>query len=121
MEEICICVCAAGQAKFLKKCLDSLARQIFSCQINVHIAVIGDGLQRDSLSTVNEFIAAGPYKVTYAIPGDLGVSSVRHAALNIAYNSHADWIVFIDADQIADPHWIERIYRQHSGDLRMAV
>ena len=86
--------------KYLKDCLDSFAE----ADENVEIIMIDDGSTDSSADIVQSYV--GKHNITLIRKENGGVSSARNIGLN---NSHGEWVMFVDADDILSKGWYSTI------------
>ena len=82
--------------KYLEECLESLLNQTLE---NIEIICINDGSTDNSLSILYEYRKKDK-RVIVVNKSNGGVSSARNIGLRIA---RGEYIVFVDADDIAGP------------------
>lgn len=108
-----VCICAFARREGLRRCLESLAAQIAAPPFRVCIA------DNHAQPTVAAWIAAD----TAALPFELQVVHAPHSNIALARNallqaSAADWIAFLDDDEVAGPDWLAALYAaRDAGDV----
>jgi succinoglycan biosynthesis protein ExoM len=107
MEKIVVCVCTRGRPELFKRCLNSLARVIMPEGFNIEILVI-DNNDEKSADVSKACSAVGGVLVRYRYEPVAGLATARNAALTTALVMDADWIAFIDDDEVADRLWLVR-------------
>ena len=109
MEYIVVGVCTCRRPKMLMKCLESLAEQIVAPSIVMEIVVV-DNEEAPRNKPISDLVAfyAHP-RMHYIHQPRRGISFARNAVLDKASELGADWIAFIDDDEIADPNWIAEL------------
>lgn len=96
-------------APYLKACLDSVCAQ--TCEKWEAICV-DDGSTDGSGAILDEYAAQDPrFRVIHQ--ANRGVSAARNAALEIATG---DWILFVDADDVVSPNWLEKVQATIESD-----
>jgi succinoglycan biosynthesis protein ExoM len=111
-----VCICAFARREGLRRCLQSLATQTDAPPFRVRVA------DNHAQPTVAAWIAAD----LAALPFELQVLHAPHANIAIARNallqaSNAEWIAFLDDDEIAEPDWLAILYAaRDSGDVVFA-
>lgn len=109
MEKIVICVCTRERPKMLKECLESLIVQEEPRDTIVSILVVENDKRGQAKAIIDEIKERSPFKVFYVIQPVLGISQARNSALRGAHSIGADWIAFIDDDDVANFDWIEKL------------
>lgn len=116
VQHVAVCICTYLRPKMLARCLESLQNQSALSDVRVSFVVIDNDEHGSALAVVNEFVGRLPWPVHYRRENRRGIAPARNAALTAAKDIGADWIAFIDDDEIADPDWIARLmapeYRQ---------
>jgi len=108
-----VCICAFARCEGLRRCLLSLAAQVDAPPFCVRIA------DNHAQPTVAAWIAAD----LAALPFELQVLHAPHSNIAIARNallqaSAAEWIAFLDDDEIAEPRWLATLYAaRDAGDV----
>jgi succinoglycan biosynthesis protein ExoM len=103
---VLIGVATCRRPKMLERCLESLGRQIID-GCNVHIVVASNGNGEDvTHAAVERFAASSLYPVELLHDPVQGIARARNAILAAATRHRADWIAFVDDDEIADPDWL---------------
>jgi glycosyltransferase involved in cell wall biosynthesis len=96
---IAIGVCTRGRPFMLQRCLASLRAQIFdAAALQVRLIVIDNNETPITLDT------QGVHHLHCPTPG---IPMARNAAIEAALSLGADYIAFIDDDEIAPEYWIE--------------
>lgn len=86
--------------RYLYECLQSISSQSYN---NIEIICINDGSSDHSLEIINSF-ATMDSRIKVISKENGGLSSARNAGLNV---SSGEFITFVDADDILDPHAIK--------------
>jgi succinoglycan biosynthesis protein ExoM len=92
----------------LQRCLESLAGQVIDKGIELEIIVVDNEPERNNRAVVvadyhNQWI------FHYRHQPKRGIAAARNAALDAAMELGADWIAFIDDDEVAAPDWIAQL------------
>ena len=100
-----VCICAYRRRDGLRHCLLSLAAQVGAPAFRVIVA------DNHAEPMVAEWLAADrpdlPFDVRVLHAPASNISLARNACLEAA---GADWIAFIDDDEVAAPDWLARLY-----------
>lgn len=108
-ETVAICVCTCMRPRMLKACLDSLAQQKVPAGLEVAVVIIDNDPAQSAAHVAAFHESASPFMTLYAHQPCRGISFARNAALDVAVQISADWIAFIDDDEIADPDWLAHL------------
>ncbi len=100
-----ICLCTYRRSH-LANTIDSLIEQNLSEQIEVRLLVADNDEQESARSLVEEKAAKAPFQVKYIHAPANNISIARNACLD---EVDADYIAFIDDDEIATPHWLREL------------
>lgn len=109
MDQVSLYVPAYNAARFLPLCLDAIARQTRPPD---EVLVIDDGSSDESAAVAARY----PVRVVRH-PKNLGLAAARNTGFREASHS---LVAALDADCVADPHWLERLLR-HLGDEDVAL
>lgn len=117
---VVVCVCTKDRGAMFQRCLDSLLHQdVPDGSFKLQLLIVdnsADGGERQSVA-VKE---GGPIPLVYIHETAAGIPNARNAALAEAVNLAANWIVFIDDDEIAPQGWIARLHAlvlHHEADV----
>lgn len=107
---IAACVCSNGRGS-VTSCLRSLLAQSISTPEVALSVILVDNTQAGELAAITPFSAtrARPIYIHEPRPG---IPYARNAALRAALELEADYIAFIDDDEIAPSAWIQALYAQ---------
>ena len=101
-----VCVCTRRHSSGLLDCLASIGRQKAELDSEVKLVVVDNDLAPLSQGIVGEFGKTSPFEVHYACEPRIGIPFARNRALEEAIRHGADWILFIDDDEVAEPGWL---------------
>ena len=108
--QIDVCICAFARREGLRRCLQSLAAQVNAPPFRVCIA------DNHMQPTIAAWIAAD----AATLPFELQVIHAPHSNIAVARNallqtSVADWIAFVDDDEIPESDWLATLYAARDG------
>ena len=106
MQFVLIGVCTAQRPHMLERCLVSLAGQLVDAGITVEIVVVDNEPAPNNRNLVRQLAATSPIRIHYVHECRRGIPFARNAVLGRAIEIGADWIAFIDDDEVAEPDWI---------------
>lgn len=109
MNRVCVTICTAGRPGMLSECLQSVAAQELSPDLDVTLIVIDNNSEQQVDPIVEEIAATAPFQVALVHEPEPGIPLARNRGLIEALARNADWIVCIDDDEIADPDWLANL------------
>lgn len=114
--KVVVALCTSQRPRMLQDCLDSLVRQRLPQGVSLAIAVVENHATDACRGIVERFAAApGAPRMVYAHEPRLGIPIARNRGLDLALAERADWIAFIDDDEVAEADWIARLVVAASG------
>jgi len=109
--KIVIGVITLYRPTMLAQLLDSLARQVPPRDCAALALVLVDNDDKRSAQAVFDRMAASmPFPATYLVEAQRGIPFARNRILEFAGEQHADYVAFIDDDEIAPPDWAAELY-----------
>jgi succinoglycan biosynthesis protein ExoM len=99
---LAVCVCTYGRPKSLRDCLASLSRQQPVDKVRHFVIVIDN----DATCSAMPVVSASRSGAFYIAEPRRGIAYARNRGLSLAARLEADWIAFIDDDEIADDQWL---------------
>lgn len=100
---------------YLRKCLDSLAKQTLK---EIEIIIVNDGSLDDSQSIIDEYTNKYENMVSY-VKKNGGLSDARNYGIKKA---HGEYIAFLDSDDYVDDDMYEKMYQKAKlGNFDMVV
>src|SRR5690348_15043491 len=94
---LAVCVCTYGRPKSLRDCLASLSRQQPVDNVRHFVIVIDN----DATCSAMPVVSASRSGAFYIAEPRRGIAYARNRGLSLAARLEADWIAFIDDDEIA--------------------
>lgn len=120
MKSLTICLCSSGTRETLKSCLASLESQYVPQDIEISLLLVDnsrDALLKDLIDDrTNPGLAS-----CYLHEPRTGIPFARNAALKQARAQLADWVAFIDDDEIAPRHWVSQLLAHLNANHADAV
>lgn len=101
MSKVSVIVPSYNLGNYLPETLRSVMDQTYK---DWECLIVENGSTDGSLSIVNEFCAADERFVPVAFARNQGVSAARNRGLELA---EGEFILFLDADDLLDPHYME--------------
>lgn len=106
---VLIGVCTAQRPKMLKACLDSLAAQIVPEHVSLRAVVVDNEAEPNNRAAVEAQAERFPFPLAYEHEPRRGIPFARNRVLDHALAIEAEWIAFIDDDEIAEPDWLSQL------------
>ncbi|MEE8562126.1 MAG: glycosyltransferase family A protein, partial [Alphaproteobacteria bacterium] len=95
----------------LENCLRSIGAQEVPEGWRYRAIVVENSETAESRDLALRIAEETGLSMDYAIEPERGIPQVRNRSLSLALERRADWIAFIDDDEIADPGWLEAYCR----------
>ena len=109
LKSVLIGVCTAQRPKMLKACLDSLAAQIVPEHVSLRAVVVDNEAEPNNRAAVEAQAARFPFPLAYEHEPRRGIPFARNRVLDHALAMNAEWVAFIDDDEIAEPDWLAQL------------
>jgi glycosyltransferase involved in cell wall biosynthesis len=104
----------------LKECLASLVVQRVPADCRLDLVVVDNNRKPDARDLVADFARGAPIEIHYRHAPEPGIAIARNCAIAAALELNADWIAFIDDDEIATEDWIAHLLaaaERHGADV----
>ncbi len=105
-QHIAICVPTYQRSNMLTECLAAIGRLTCPADYRISIVVADNdrcGSARDAVERVRALL---PYPLHYVIEQQRGLASVRNRLLQESIELEADWIAFLDDDEMPEREWL---------------
>ena len=103
MPKISVIVPVYNSEKYLRRCIESILNQTFD---DIEVILIDDGSTDDSRKICDEYAAKNTKILVYHQE-----NSGQAAARNFGFkNARAEWICFVDSDDMIHPQMLEMLY-----------
>jgi len=109
LTSVLIGVCTAQRPKMLKACLDSLAVQVVPEHVRLRAVVVDNEAEPNNRAAVEAQSERFPFPLAYEHEPRRGIPFARNRVLDHALAMNAEWIAFIDDDEIAEPDWLSQL------------
>lgn len=103
---VCITVCTVMRPEMFRRCLDSLVRQEVPVGWRAQIVVVENDSRGGSRDTIAGYQESSHIPVRYAVEPVRGIPFARNMALRLALDEDADWIAFVDDDEVVSEGWL---------------
>jgi succinoglycan biosynthesis protein ExoM len=111
--DVDVCICAFARREGLRRCLQSLVAQIDAPRFRVRVA--DNHVQAIVANWVSEDCRALPFELQVLHAPHSNIAVARNALLRACT---AEWIAFLDDDEIAEPGWLSALYlARDTGDV----
>lgn len=110
MTKLCITVCTRERPKMLGDCLASVLPQMKIADFMTRMVVVENDVfprSKDIVSCLARDFSGCDLQYCHEI--EIGISSARNRAVEEALSWGADWIIFIDDDEVAAPDWLAQL------------
>jgi succinoglycan biosynthesis protein ExoM len=105
--KVVVALCTSQRPKMLQTCLDSLVHQTVPPGVSLTIAVVENHSTDSCRGMVDRYFEElGTPRIVYAHEPRLGIPIARNRSMDLALAEGADWIAFIDDDEVAETGWI---------------
>lgn len=111
-----ISVCTYRRPLILPRCLDSLFRQQIPEDWDAEILLVNNDPDCDLWKNLSGERTSSPMKIHYVVEPRAGIPHARNTACRESLKLGADWILFLDDDEEAEPGWL-MAYRKASAVL----
>ncbi len=104
---ICVTVCTVKRPVMLEKCLYSIANQTVPRGWRFCLVVVENSQMDETEKITNRIKAETGIHLVFEVEPNRGIPQARNCAMSAALKLNADWIVFIDDDETAEPGWLD--------------
>lgn len=104
--KVVVCICTYRRPVMLKSCLDSIANQVVPDAWDLSLVLVDNDPYSELVCGLQKIAASYPFNIQYFIEPSRGIPFARNAACELALDSGADWIIFIDDDEEAEAGWL---------------
>ncbi len=105
--DISIVVCTHNRAAMLREAVGNLLQLETNARFHYEIVVVDNASSDNTAEVVAELQSSPRAEIRYVYEAKKGIASARNRGVREAAGS---WIAFFDDDQLADPHWLARLY-----------
>jgi len=117
---VAICIITYRRPRWLTECLRSLAQLTMGSDAEVCIVVVDNDAEGAGRGLVADAQAWCPFPLVYEIEAERGISFARNRAVHVAMARAADFVAFLDDDEMADRDWLDRLVaaqRRYGADV----
>ena len=118
---IAVCVCTRARPQMLRRCLASLsAQRLDSARLRMVVVLVDNNPAPEARPIYDELCGTLDRSVFVHCPRP-GIPVARNAALAAALDAGADYVAFLDDDEVAPPHWLGRLLQALQASRADAV
>ena len=108
--KVSIVIPVYNATKYLAKCLDSVINQSYK---DIEIVLVNDG-STDNSGQICDSYAKKDKRIIVFHQNNTGVSIARNNGIN---NSHGEYVIFIDSDDLIHPEYIQKLVNNVNNDI----
>jgi succinoglycan biosynthesis protein ExoM len=107
---VAICVATLQRPLLLQALLESLAGLTFRrVPVELFIVVVDNDPGEPAREAVEAARETVPYPILYAVEPRRGIPHARNHGVGVALREGADFVAFIDDDEVAAPDWLDEL------------
>lgn len=110
MKKINIAICTYKRTELLKKCLLSLLKIAEPADTEITLTIVDNDDQTTAKAVVNELADNSSFPLFYYCEQKRGIPCARNRAIEETHKLGANYLVFIDDDERAEPDWLQKLY-----------
>ena len=97
--------------QMLCECLDAILKIDLPEKVDISLVVVDNDKKQSAYITVDEFIQnTSSFPIVYRVEPKAGLSNIRNHILDYAVIAHADYLAFMDDDDMPDKRWLIELY-----------
>lgn len=104
-------ICTYQRPIMVGKCLDSIFGQKTPAGWQLEILIVDNDANSTLIKTLRSVIDRAPIKIHYVIEPQRGIPFARNTVCRESLKHGADWLLFLDDDEEAEPGWLEAYAR----------
>ncbi|WP_310619826.1 glycosyltransferase family 2 protein [Flexibacterium corallicola] len=122
LPKIAVAICTRQRPIMLQECMGSVLSQLAERGADDCLFIIENDVVPSCEDMVKELASEYPeVKVVYYNEQELGIPMARNRALQLAMESGADWMAFLDDDSTLTPGWLSTISEEISRQTADAL
>lgn len=108
---VAVCVATYRRPIYLQRLLRSLSELSFlrQPQPDLSIVVVDNCEEKSARAVVESARGDMPWQLRYAVEPRRNIALARNRAVELALQDGAEWIAFIDDDEVAAPQWLDEL------------
>lgn len=120
--KVAICVPTFRRPQGLARVLEHLARLRFakSPAPEIEVIVVDNDPDASARESCERLAAELPWQLRYAHEPQRGISFARNTLVRCALEDGADFVAFVDDDEMPEPHWLDELLhveREYDADV----
>jgi len=104
-QKIIVNICTYKRPQMLKACLDSLMYQAIPAVWIVEILIVDNDANQTARAFIESYQLSSAIPIHYFCEMSQGVSFARNRCCEESLAKSANWLLFMDDDETADPNW----------------
>ena len=120
VQHLAVCIPTYRRPRMLAACLGAVARLHIPNTSRISVIVADNDAAASARAQVEALRADFPFPLHYVTEIRRGLASVRNRLLQEALAAGADWIAFLDDDEMPAPDWLSQLTRAaqvHQADV----
>lgn len=105
---VAVCVATYKRPRFLGDLLSSIEK-VEIAGFSAHMIIVDNDPDETARPVVEKHAAQFPMSVTYVVETERGIASARNRLVHTAASIGADYVAFVDDDQIVEPTWLHAL------------
>jgi succinoglycan biosynthesis protein ExoM len=102
-----VAICTYKRPVMLQQCLGSVFRQAVPEGWRIELLVVDNDAASTLPPVLQPMIERAPFQVHYVVEPQQGIPYARNAACRESLRLGADWLLFLDDDEEAEPNWLQ--------------
>lgn len=119
-KKIIINICTFKRPEMLKSCLDSLMLQPLPADWVVEVLIVDNDADESAKTIIESYQTKSAFPIHYFCEQNQGIPFARNRGCQESLAKNADWILFMDDDETADPNWFMAYHNameKYQGDV----
>ena len=119
-QKIIINICTYKRPQMLKACLGSLMSQQVPSDWVIEILIVDNDASESARMIVENYQQQSKFPISYFCEKNQGIPFARNRGCDESLTKNADWVLFMDDDETADPNWFMAYHeamRKYQSDV----
>lgn len=115
--EVSVCICTYDRYELLQRLLESLQTIELDCMpgnVQVSFLIVDNMPSSRTQVQCQHFAESFPFPLRYVVEDERGISQARNRSVSEALAGGADFIAFIDDDDLPNPDWLSKLLTQQA-------